>query len=95
MSNNSKIVIGMATAAVVGAAIGLMFAPEKGTDLRKMVKKNANSWADELLTAIQNGKDSANQLADDVQGKAKSWKNKAKEEIEDAVEVTDKHIRTA
>jgi gas vesicle protein len=95
MSNNSKIVIGMATAAVVGAAIGLMFAPEKGSDLRKKVKKNANSWADELLTAIQNGKDSAKQLADDAQGKAKTWKNKAKEEIEDAVEVADRQIRTA
>ncbi|PWK25171.1 gas vesicle protein [Arcicella aurantiaca] len=95
MSNNSKIVIGIATAAAVGAAIGLMFAPEKGSDLRKKVKQNANSWADDLLTAIQNGKDNAKNLADDAQSKAKSWKNKAKEEIEDAVEVADRQLKTA
>ena len=40
MSNKSNVVIGIAAAAAVGAAIGFLFAPEKGTDLRKKVKQN-------------------------------------------------------
>ena len=82
MSNKSNVVIGIALAAAAGAAIGFLFAPEKGADLRKKVKQNANSWADELLVAINKGKDNAQQFADDAQNKAKSWKNKAKDEYD-------------
>lgn len=97
MSNNSNklnIVIGIAAAAAVGAAIGFMFAPEKGADLRQKVKKNANSWADELLAAINKGKDNAQQLADETQNKAKSWKNKAKDELEDATNLAESKINS-
>jgi gas vesicle protein len=97
MSNNSNklnIVIGIAAAAAVGAAIGFMFAPEKGADLRQKVKKNANSWADELLAAINKGKDTAQQLADETQSKAKSWKNKAKDELEDAAELAESKVNS-
>jgi gas vesicle protein len=97
MSNNSNklnIVIGIAAAAAVGAAIGFMFAPEKGADLRQKVKKNANSWADELLAAIKKGKDNAQQLADETQSKAKSWKNKAKDELEDATDLAESKINS-
>jgi gas vesicle protein len=92
MSNNSKIVLGMATAAAVGAVIGLLFAPEKGEDLRKKVKKNANTWADDLLTAIQKGKNDAYQLADEAQSKAKSWKNKTQDQLEDAVDTAERKV---
>ncbi|MES2517442.1 MAG: YtxH domain-containing protein [Bacteroidota bacterium] len=92
MSNNTRVIAGIAAAAAVGAAIGFLFAPEKGADLRKKVKKNANTWADELLSAIQNGKNNAQQLADEAQNKAKTWKNKAKEEIEDVTDLAERKI---
>ena len=95
MSNKSNVVIGIAAAAAVGAAIGFLFAPEKGTDLRKKVKQNANTWADELLDAIRKGKDNAQQLSDDAQSKAKSWKNKAKEEYEDVTDAASKKVGAA
>ena len=92
MSNKSNVVIGIALAAAAGAAIGFLFAPEKGADLRKKVKKNANSWAYELLIAINKGKDNAQQFADDAQNKAKSWKNKAKDEYDHVAEVADRNV---
>ena len=55
MSNKSNVVVGIALAAAAGAAIGFLFAPEKGEDTRKKVKQNANTWADELLAAIRKG----------------------------------------
>lgn len=92
MANKSNVIIGIAAAAAVGAAIGFLFAPEKGEDLRKKVKQNANTWADELLDAIRKGKDNAQQMADDAQNKAKSWKNKAKDEYEDAADTANRKV---
>jgi gas vesicle protein len=95
MSNKSNVVVGIALAAAAGAAIGFLFAPEKGADLRKKVKQNANSWADDLLAAINKGKDNAQQFADDAQNKAKSWKNKAKDEYEDAADTANRKVGSA
>jgi gas vesicle protein len=92
MSNKSNVVVGIALAAAAGAAIGFLFAPEKGEDLRKKVKQNANTWADELLAAIRKGKDNAQQMADDAQNKAKSWKNKAKDEYEDLADTANRKV---
>ena len=89
MSNKSNVVVGIALATAAGAAIGFLFAPEKGADLRKKVKQNANSWADELLVAINKGKENAQQMADDAQNKAKSWKNKAKDEYDHVADVAE------
>ncbi|MBC7410251.1 MAG: YtxH domain-containing protein [Arcicella sp.] len=94
MSNKSNVVIGIALAAAAGAAIGFLFAPEKGADLRKKVKQNANSWADELLVAINKGKDNAQQFADDAQNKAKSWKNKAKDEYDRVADAEEGKVST-
>lgn len=52
MSSTTKIVLGMMAAAAAGAAIGVMFAPEKGSDLRKRIKDNFNDWVDELNSFI-------------------------------------------
>jgi gas vesicle protein len=94
MSNKLNVVVGIALAAAAGAAIGFLFAPEKGADLRKKVKQNANSWADDLLAAINKGKDNAQQFADDSQNKAKSWKNKAKDEYDNVTDVADTKVST-
>lgn len=94
MSNKSNVVVGIALAAAAGAAIGFLFAPEKGADLRKKVKQNANSWADDLLAAINKGKDNAQQFTDDAQNKAKSWKNKAKDEYDNVTDVADRKVST-
>ena len=94
MSNKSNVVVGIALAAAAGAAIGFLFAPEKGADLRKKVKQNANSWADELLVAINKGKDNAQQFADDAQNKAKSWKNKAKDEYDRVADAEEGKVST-
>ena len=49
MSNNGRVFLGIVTAAAAGAVIGLLFAPEKGDDLRRKVKDSVNDWADQLL----------------------------------------------
>jgi gas vesicle protein len=57
MSKNSKLLLGIFGAVAAGVAIGLLVAPEKGKDMRKKLKKNADKWVDEITQLIEKGKD--------------------------------------
>lgn len=93
MTKNSKIIIGIAAAAAAGAAIGLLFAPEKGSKLRERVRDAANDFATDLLDAIQRGGRQYAGAVDDVEDSAKRLKSKAvgkvaelKDRFQDGVE---------
>ena len=93
MSNNSKIVLGVITAAVAGAVIGMLFAPEKGTEMREKVRGTANDLASDLLDAIQRGRDQYVSVGEDIKDAAHNLKSKAvgkiaevKDRLENGVE---------
>jgi gas vesicle protein len=44
----TNVVLGLAAAALAGAAIGMLIAPEKGSALQKRLKDEANKWIDEV-----------------------------------------------
>lgn len=48
MSTSTKIALGVFGALAAGVIIGLMIAPEKGTEMRQRIKKTAEDWADQL-----------------------------------------------
>jgi gas vesicle protein len=92
MTNNSKVVLGIVTAAAAGAVIGLLFAPEKGTELREKVRDTANGLASDFLDVIQRGRQQYAEVEEQVQDKAKELKSKvvgkyaeAKDRVEDEV----------
>ncbi len=62
MNNTTKVVLGMAVAAAAGAAIGMLLAPEKGTDLQKKIKDGAADWLKDFKGLISTGKDVVNQV---------------------------------
>jgi gas vesicle protein len=72
MSNNSKIFLGIVASAAAGAVIGMLFAPDKGSGLRKKIGESLNEWTDEVVKAINNGKDSFNDAVDKAGSKIKS-----------------------
>lgn len=62
MTTSTKIILGVVGAAAAGAVIGLILAPQKGTDLRKRLSYKAYDWADQLGDLIDSGKSKLDEL---------------------------------
>lgn len=52
----SDAIVGIAVAAAAGIAIGMLIAPEKGTDLQKRIREGAQGWLDDISKMIQSEK---------------------------------------
>ena len=77
MTKNSNVVLGIITAAVTGAVIGMLFAPDKGTDLRDKVRGTVNDLACDLLDAIKNKREQYAGMGEDIRDAAQNLKSKA------------------
>ena len=56
MNTTSKVILGIVGAAAAGAVIGMLLAPDKGSELRRKVKDTANDWACQLADLFAEGK---------------------------------------
>lgn len=77
MNSNTKLVLGILGAVAAGAVIGLLLAPEKGSDTRKKIGNTANDWGKQLgdlfastKTEMMNLKDKASRMAGEYSQKA-------------------------
>lgn len=62
MNTTTKMIIGLTVAAAAGAAIGMLMAPEKGSDLQKKIKDGASDWMKNFSSLLLAGKDVINEL---------------------------------
>lgn len=65
---NSKAVLAVLAGVAAGAALGMLFAPEKGSDTRKKISKKGEDLADALNEKID---DKFDELLDAITGKVK------------------------
>jgi gas vesicle protein len=86
MAKNSNVFLGIVTAAAVGAVIGMLFAPDKGTDFRHKISGNINDWADDFLNALSRGKDEAEHMKNKWGNEVENLKNEAKKDFENMKE---------
>jgi len=64
MTTSGKIVLGILGAAAAGVVIGLLMAPDKGSETRKLIKRTTDNWADSFSNLLKKGKDFTKQRAD-------------------------------
>jgi len=74
----TNVILGLAAAAVVGAAIGMLIAPEKGSDLQRKIKEEANKWLDEVKKLVSAGNDLAEETSDVAEEEIKKIKSNLK-----------------
>ena len=82
MSDNGKILGALVLGAAAGAVLGLLFAPSKGSDLRKKIKDNAEDLIDELTDKIKEGKEALSEMKDKAMSKADDLKSKAEDQMD-------------
>jgi len=84
MNTKAKIAAGILGAVAAGVVIGLLLAPDKGSETRKSIKKKAGSWADTIRHLFSDGKEEVEEVKDKVRhGKtvAEEKVNKLKESL--------------
>ncbi len=86
--NTSRILLGFAAGAAIGAALGILFAPDKGAETRRKISEKSNDMADTIkdkFTDLVDGvKDKLSGLksdAEDVAEKGYSTYNRSKSEV--------------
>lgn len=71
MNNTGKIVTAVAAGAVAGAVLGILFAPDKGSETRKKINEQGKKVAEGLKTKFEKVSGKCNDLKDDIRQKMK------------------------
>jgi len=86
--STSKILLGFVAGAAVGAALGILFAPDKGTETRRKISEQGNDLADnlkgkfsDLVDGVKDKFSSVKSEAEDVAEKGYSAYNRTKAEF--------------
>jgi Gas vesicle protein len=66
MTTTTKLILGLIGAAAVGAAVGMLLAPEKGSDLRKNIADKAGKWSDKLSDTLRSSRDGVKRAVSQV-----------------------------
>jgi gas vesicle protein len=75
MSNNSKVLIGFLVGAAVGGALGLLLAPDKGSETRRKIVETGSDIGDSIAEFGDSVKDKFNEVVDGVKGSFSKTKN--------------------
>ena len=70
MNTTTKVILGITVAAAAGAAIGMLLAPEKGSDLQLKIKEGAKDWLSHFTGLLATGQE----LASEFKSKAENVK---------------------
>lgn len=79
MTSSTKVILGIIGAAAAGAVIGMLLAPEKGSDIRQKVKDAANDWACQLADLFAESKSELSNLTSKATKKAKDFAGQAED----------------
>ena len=87
MKNSEKIIGALVLGAVIGAAAGVLFAPNKGSETRKKLVGDAKDFAGDWKERVKSTVDTVRQKADDLQlmaeMKLEEFKEQGKQKAEE------------
>ena len=81
MTTGIKVFLGILGAAAAGVVIGMLIAPEKGSEMRARIKKSAGDWVDNLSNLFVKGKEELEELSSTVVEKGRDAKAMAEEKV--------------
>lgn len=75
MNNSSKILLGFIAGAAIGGALGILLAPDKGSETRKRIVEKGNDLGDSISSFGDTVKDKFNDVVDGVKGTFNKTRN--------------------
>ena len=81
MSDNSKIIVALLAGVAVGAALGLLFAPESGKETRDRLGKTLKDLGDTIKDLSDEGLDNLSDAVEQVSDNVKSKVKKAQDSM--------------
>ncbi len=84
MSDNSKIVVALLAGVAVGAALGILFAPESGSETRDKLSKALKDLGERIQGLTEEGMDDLSETAEKVGSAVKSKMKKTQDTFNEA-----------
>jgi gas vesicle protein len=78
MNNTSKVLLALVAGVAIGGALGILLAPDKGSETRRKLAENASDLGDSLSDNISGFSDSVKDKFNDVVDGVKGTFNKTK-----------------
>lgn len=79
MASPTKVLLGVLAGIAAGAALGILFAPDKGSETRKKLAKSGTDLRDRLTEWGKNGIDKLEDVKDEAKAYTNRGMNKADE----------------
>src|SRR5687767_6233021 len=79
MNSTGKVILAIIGAAAAGAIIGMLVAPEKGSDLRKKISETTGDWASQLSQLLATGKEQLQNLTNTAANEGENIATEAEE----------------
>ncbi|MFA6276684.1 MAG: YtxH domain-containing protein [Pedobacter sp.] len=86
MNDNSKVLVGLLAGLAAGAALGLLFAPDKGSETRDKLSQSLKDFGDSIKDKAADEINNLNSLKDKVVSSIKSKLRDVEDEYSSEVE---------
>ena len=86
MNDNSKVLVGLLAGLAAGAALGLLFAPEKGSETRDKLSQSLKDLGESIRDRAADEINNLTALKEKVVGSVKSKLQQTEEEVADDIE---------
>jgi gas vesicle protein len=98
--NGGSFVLGLLTGTVLGAGLGMLFAPKPGQELRNQVREQASSLANTASDGYRRASDTATELAgrgrevaENLAGRGRDMYDKARDAVSKGADEAERYVR--
>jgi gas vesicle protein len=71
MNTSGKILAAVAAGIAAGAVLGILFAPDKGSETRRKINEKGKKFTDDVKDKFSKGKEKFNEFKEDFEKKVK------------------------